>query len=551
MQRERLTVGQQMRRADTQTDQKSTATTADEEKTVAIALGPHATRTERERRHVRRQARHRITVQLGKSMRAESGALIACILSAIVSFTAICIYLAHATPDWLQSDVLFMVSGAIVAVPAVIAFIIGYSQLPQLLTAQRFEQLVDLSLTGELPDEEERGARRHDRQGHDARPDADSSPDGKTGEKADHSSIRVRLGRRTYRLLDLLQRLITTVALAVVYGYTIFLVSFVILYTFNDYVGFDPQHRYLVVSVIFMSLITAYYAFVTGSTLTAKQLSMLLPLFVIAGVGVAGITTPYQHWWTNNFSELGDNSTPAARLFNVTLILAGICVVIISYFAVYELIASRQQYLRWGEEIEDLPDDSPARLVLVNKVKGDRILKVRHFRARTITLLVLLIASGVLLAGVGVFQYSQHPLVHNICGRGMTVPIGLLILLMPWLAPEFSVPFFVSGYLMGAVCSVSLVLWMKGIITLVNVEGLLWLLYLLWFILFARQAAALSQDRRENQLLYDALGVHTTQVESPLEARMIAPGRRQSATMREAAQPGTSLGMLNDWPDSL
>ena len=502
------------------------ARTHEDEETVAIPLDRKAARTEREHRRVRRQARRRITIQLGKSMRAESGALVASILCGAVSLAGICVYLANATPAMLQSVVLFTSSGGIVAVPAVIAFIVGYSQLPQFLTAERFEQLVDQARTGQSDDEE---SERH--------------------HGAGISEARIRLGRRTYRVLDLLRRLVTTVALAVVYGYTIFLLSFVILYTFNDYVGFDPQHRYLVVSVVFMSIITAYYSFVTGSTLTAKHLSMLLPLFVIAGVGVAGITTPYQHWWTNNFSELGDNSTAAAQLFNTTLILAGICVVIISYFAVYELIASRQQYLRWGEEIEDLPDDSAARLVLVNKVKNDRILRVRHFKARTVTLLVLLIASGVLLAGVGIFHYSEHPVLHNICGRGMTVPIGLLILLMPWLAPEFSGSFFFTGYVMGIACSASMVLWLQGTITLVNVEGLLWLLYLLWFILFARQAAALAQDRRENQLLYDAIGVRSEQVESPLEARAAAPGRRQTASMREAARTGTSWSTLTGWPD--
>ncbi len=511
----------------TDTETGHTPRTHEDEKTVAIPLSRKAARSEGERRRVRRHARRRISIQLGKSLRAESGAVIASILSGAVSLAGICVYLAVAVPDWLESMVLFMSSGAIVAVPAVIAFIVGYSQLPQFLTAERFEQLVDQAQTGQSDDEESER-----RQG-----------------SAGISEARIRLGRRTYRVLDLLRRLVTTVALAVVYGYTIFLLSFVILYTFNDYVGFDPQHRYLVASVVFMSVITAYYSFVTGSTLTARHLSMLLPLFVIAGVGVAGITTPYQHWWTNNFSELGDNSTPAARLFNTTLILAGICVVIISYFAVYELIASRQQYLRWGEAIEDLPDDSAARLVLVNKVRNDRILKVRHFKARTVTLLVLLIASGVLLAGVGIFQYSEHPVLHNICGRGMTVPIGLLILLMPWLAPEFSGSFFFAGYVMGIACSASMVLWLRGTITLVNVEGLLWLLYLLWFILFARQAAALSQDRRENQLLYDALGVRTEQVESPLEARVVAPGRRQTASMREASRTGTSWSTLTGWPD--
>lgn len=472
-------------------------------------------RVARAERRYRKQALHRIRVELGKSQRAETGALIASIVSGIIAFTAIYLYVTHAMKDWLDPVILFSVCGGIVASPSIIAFMIGYSQLPPLITADRFERLVAQARMGRSST-----SRSHD--------DDEDLP----------------------KAWIIVRQIVTTVALAAVYGYTIFLLTFVILYVFNDFIGFDPEHKYLVVSVVFMALATSYFSYVTGATLTAKHLSLLLPLFVIAGVGVAGVITPYQHWWTNNFSELGDNTTPAARLFNTTLIIAGICVIIISYFAVYELITSRQQYLRWSEQLEDLPADSSARLVLAEHVKNDHILHIRHFRGRTITLLVLLISSGVLLAGVGMFPYSSHTILHNICGRGMTLPIGIMMIGMPWFAPEFSPVFFIAGYLMAIACSVSLILWMKGVFALVVVEELLWILYLLWFILFTRQAAALAQDRRDDQLLYDAVGFRMPQGASPLEiSPTIAIPQGQRASMREAARTGTSWTSLNGWSD--
>lgn len=480
---------------------------------------------ENERARTRKAAARQIRVQLGKAMRAESGALVSSVCAGIVSFSAIFLYITHAIKDWMDPVILFSSCAAMVAVPTIICFIIGYAHLPQLLTAERFERLVRQSQTGESFTSGDSSDRDPDAPGF--------------------------LGPRLARFFDWLRRLVTTLALAVVYGYTIFLLTFVILFVVNDFIGFDPQHRYLMAAVTFMGLMTGYFAYVTGATLTAKQLSLLLPLFVVAGVGVAGVTTPYPHWRTNNFSELGDNTTTAARLFNTTLIIAGICVIIISYFAVYEVIASRQQYLRWSEEIETLPPDSPARLVLAERVRHDRIMHVKHFRGRTVTMLVLLILSGILLSGVGIFRYSEHVILHNICGRGMAVPIGLLMIGMPWFAPEFSVSFFAAGYLMAVACSASFVLWAKGLITLVNVEGLLWILYLLWFIVFSRQAAALAQDRQNDQLLYDGLGIHVQQVESPLEEHtaMQTPKGRQRASLRAAANSGTSWSSLNDWSD--
>lgn len=471
-------------------------------------------RIARQQRRTMRQAQRQITIQLGKSLRAESGALVASLLSGIATLTATILYVAYGMKSWFDPVILFSSSALIVAIPALLAFIVGYSNLPPFLTAERFEKLVNLARS--------------------------TTPNMHPGD----NDVPRRL-----RVFAILRQIVSTIALAIVYGYTIFLLVFVILYSFNNFVGFDPRHYYLIVSVVFLAIVTAYFAYVTGATLTAKHLSMLLPLFVVAGVGVAGIVTPYQHWWTNNFSELGDNTTPAARLFDTTLVLAGICVIIISYFAVYELIASRQQYLQWAQQMEELPTDSPARLVLADRVKKDRILRVTNFRTRTIMLLVLLISSGALLAGVGLVPYSTNPILHNVFGRGMVLPIGIIICAMPWLAPELTRGFFFSGYLMAAVCSGSFILWTKGIITMVNVEGLLWLLYLLWFILFTRQAAALSQDRRDNQLLYDALGVHAEQIASPLEAPTRVSRGHQVASMHEAAKTNTSWPVLNGWPD--
>ena len=74
--------------------------------------------------------------------------------------------------------------------------------------------------------------------------------------------------------------------------------------------------------------------FVQAEMMNAKTLASLLPFFVISGVCTAGLTTDDPYWYHNNFSQLGDRTTFAARMFNSTLMLAGTCIIIVSYFAI-------------------------------------------------------------------------------------------------------------------------------------------------------------------------------------------------------------------------
>jgi hypothetical protein len=86
--------------------------------------------------------------------------------------------------------------------------------------------------------------------------------------------------------------------------------------------------------------VSGYVTFVQASLMDAKTLASLLPFFVVSGVSTAGLTSDDPYWYNNNFSQLGDRTTFAARMFNSTLILAGICIVIISYFSISELVTT-------------------------------------------------------------------------------------------------------------------------------------------------------------------------------------------------------------------
>ena len=401
---------------------------------------------------------------MGRHQRAEAGGLFCALLAVLLSWLAIRGYLTYAPSQWLIATRIFVASAAVVAACAIVTFIVGYSRLSDSWSLQR----------GWL--------------------------------------VPVR-------------KLFEVLSLSIVYGSTVFLATFVILNVINTMVGIQLGGDYLVALVVGGAGVMGYFGYVQGELLTAKTVASLLPLFVLSGVGTAGLTTDDPNWWRNNFSQLGDNITFAASMFNVTLVMAGICVVIISYFAVYELIASHQQYVEWRQRAH-LPID-PAELDeaaqgsdendgndgddassgegedLPKSLVESRSAHVSHFRIRIWILMGLLVASGVFLAGVGIFRYTPHPVLHNLCARGMMFPMCLLLLALPWLAPQLSKMVFVMSDLVLVIISVSGIMWTQGMTTMTNVEATTWILFMAWFVVFSRQVAALEADRLYAQLKYD------------------------------------------------
>ncbi|WEV76003.1 ABC transporter permease [Bifidobacterium sp. ESL0800] len=285
------------------------------------------------------------------------------------------------------------------------------------------------------------------------------------------------------RLIEILRRLVEILALATVYASTLFLASFALLSMAGTLMG-TMFLEYIVAICAGFSGVAGYVTFVQAELMDAKTLAGLLPLFVVAGVSVAGLTTDDPNWYTNNFSQLGDRTTFAARMFNSTLILAGICIIIVSYFAISELVTSYRQRREWHQEQGPL-----------------RSSRIKHYKARLICLSAMLAFSGLAFIGIGTFRYTPHPILHNVFARGIVCVMGLLLLALPWLAPQLSVAIYAAGYLAIAVCGVVLVQWLNGANTMTNVEALAGLVFLGWFIMFSRQIAAIEADRIAEQVL--------------------------------------------------
>ena len=363
---------------------------------------------------------------MGRHQRAETSGLISFLICAIVGAVSMNLYMEYAPAIWQLTQRRFMVCAGIVALCGVFSFIIGYGRKSR--------------------------------------------------------SLNLRHG-----WFAPIRRVFEIASLSVVYAATIFLSSFALVGVANDMMGNAIFSGYISSVCAAFAGVVGYMTFVQAEMMNAKTIAGLLPFFVVSGVATAGMTTDDPYWYLNNFSQLGDRSTFAARMFNSTLILAGSCIIIVSYFAISELVATERLRRLWHDRTKSDPN---------------RGYEIPHFAARIAVLSLLLTVSGLAFIGIGVFRYTPHHILHNVCAKGLPAVMLLLFGLLPWLAPRLSKAVMVASDLTALVCAAFWANMMLGHNTLTNVEALAGMAFLGWFIVFSRQIAAIEADRVAAQLLH-------------------------------------------------
>lgn len=358
---------------------------------------------------------------MGRHQRAESSGIISFIICALVAWISMNAYMQTAPAIWRVAQRLLTVCSAIVAACGVCSFSFSYARKSRSLTLKR-GWLIPI--------------------------------------------------RRIFEIL----------ALSVVYASTTFVTSFMMLSIINGMLGIRTLNGYLPALCAAIAGVVGYVTHVQAELMNAKTIASLLPFFVVSGVTIAGLTSDDPYWYNNNFSQLGDRTTFAARMFNSTLILAGICIVIISYFAISELITTHRMRMAYSTQTGS--EESS-----------------RHFKVRILLLAFMLTLAGIAFIGIGTFRYTPHPILHNVFARGLPCLMSVLLIALPWLAPQLSKVVYVVSDLAIAVGAAAGYQWLSGHNTLTNVEALAGMMFLGWFIIFSRQIAAIEADRVQTQLV--------------------------------------------------
>lgn len=362
--------------------------------------------------------------RMGRHQRAETAGIVSFVLCAAVGAVGMNLYMDVAPAIWQVTQRRFMVCSGIVAACGVVSFIVGYASQSRSLNLE-------------------------------------------------------------HGWFAPVRRVFEITALSAVYASTIFLSTFALLGVMNDMMGNAMFSGYLSSVCAGVAGVMGYMTMVQAEMMSAKTIAALLPFFVIAGVATAGLTTDDPYWYHNNFSQLGDRTTFAARMFNSTLMMAGVCVIIVSYFAISELLTTERLLRAWHDHTREDPN---------------RGYDIPHFMLRIGVLAFLLTLSGLAFIGIGAFRYTPHNLMHNVCAKGLPFVMLVLFLLLPWLAPRLSKATMVISDLAALVCAAFWANMMLGNNTLTNVEALAGLSFLGWFIMFSRQIAAIEADRVSMQL---------------------------------------------------
>lgn len=420
------------------------------------------------RRCVTQVAREsRTEASMGIHQKAETRAIIAAIVSIVIAIVAMAIYLRNASAIWLILGRKLLVESGIIATSSFIIFLVGYFQRPMIPLPQQ-------------------------------------------------------LHRYSNKVLSAFRHLVEAVALSLVFSATAFFTTYALLYTTSDIMGRDLFESYTYPVVGIFAAVVAFLGYIQASSLSAKAIATMLPLFMISGVTVAALTSDDPWWWHNNFSQLGDRTTFAARMFNSTLILAGVCIIIVTYFSALELITA---------EFTDIDQHRP----------------IKHFTARITVFSVLLALTGVCLIGIGCFRYTPHPVLHNVFARGMSVPTGLLLALLPLLVPRLPKLIYIISDAGIVVAAAALVEWLRGETTLTDVEALCCMLLLAWVILFARQIAAMEADHAQARLMelvenapeFNGVILDATPQDAEREAKVSQKNARRRKKNRRKNAPTT------------
>ena len=215
-----------------------------------------------------------------------------------------------------------------------------------------------------------------------------------------------------------------------------------------------------VYAIVLVGLVCGAVANSVANQCMQVRVRNVLALFIITllgGVAISAITVNNAMWWEKSFSFLGESESRSRIIFNTTMIVSGILLIILQQFFMDDFV-----YLRH------------LGLLTERKVRWGR---------------TGLVALGVLMAMIGIIPFGIDGFfntVHDLCAYSIA---GILLAFMlttrrflPGLTPEF----YATTWFTVVLLIVAVALHLLGSINTVGVELLAFAIGGSWFILFIK-----------------------------------------------------------------
>lgn len=312
-----------------------------------------------------------------------------------------------------------------------------------------------------------------------------------------------------HRELSRFRRVVDLIGLMLMFASISLLVVMALFQLFSNAfrtIRFDEPSGAFLVAVTCAAV--GYIVASATSQLSTSSLTVYLSIFVFAGAIFSAMTSVNEYWWRMHFSTLGTAIDASGIAFNVTLILAGLVLVTLSDFIVYDLS------------------------LMVRYDKGST-LKVTIVR-------IGFIVFGVCLAGIGVFPESFSHLGHIVSTYAAITVVVLLMMLMIALFPRvrraFWAPTLLIAAMLGAAGYLHRGIWYLNITAF---EMIAVALVLVWLFLLIRAISSVvtdlsveDTDRWEREI---QPGDTPDQLENP------ASGDASSEVTSDASEPVVSV----------
>ena len=229
-----------------------------------------------------------------------------------------------------------------------------------------------------------------------------------------------------------------------------------------------PVYSHLVVGIA--CGLVAYMVANRSLQMHVQRVAGLFVTVLVAGVAVSILTVNSPLWWEHSFSFLGMQGSSARIVFNFTLIMSGILLIVLQQFFLDDFVELRERHMI-----------SPR--------------TVRWMR-------VSLVALGVVMALIGLIPFGQGGLrdqIHDLSAYSVAGILLLYMLSVRKLVPYFSPEFYTMTWGMAALLVLVVTLHLVGSINTVGVELLSFVLGGAWFLLFIKNVDLLAEHLNQYQ----------------------------------------------------
>lgn len=243
----------------------------------------------------------------------------------------------------------------------------------------------------------------------------------------------------------------------------------------NIFIGLMLDHYISsIIAGVFCSIVV-YSMIPVAIQLGTNDLVTYLGIFLIGGVTISMLTVQEPFWWEKNFSFLGTVESGSFLIFNVTLILSALVLLLV---------------------IEYVFEGHRKAILSYKKVRPDRYDWTK----------MIFIFLALTFGGVGMFPWVQDTVfatLHNVSVILLAMGLFVIMLAIKWLIPIFPKNFYLNTYIiLGAFAVAGILYSFVGYFNQTAYELLCFFIAAIWTLLFMRNMELLATEKNKTILTF-------------------------------------------------